>query len=527
MSEARLFRDGRIFTGERYVEALLVEDGRVRSVGTLASVERAAPRGVEVERLSGGLVIPGLVDAHLHLAEVTRTREGLDVSAPGSVDELVLRVRRWGEDHPDGVLVGRGWDAERFSGAQWPLALDLDRALSDRPVVLYHVSGHAAVVNSAALSAAGLDRSTPDPPHGKIGRATDGAPDGRLFEAAMALVGRVVAEASRPDPAGLRRTLVFAASLGLTTVATMSTGPEEAAVLRSLAGSRELPIRVRLYLRLSRLREFSPSSLGPEGRPDRFAVVGTKAFTDGAFGPRTAWLSRPYADRPDEVGLEVGSEPELSTGIERSIGLGLAPALHAIGDRAVERAVRLLAPWAGRTKAPVRIEHAALTPPELWPLLEKVRPALVVQPGFVWSDHWLADRLGGERARWAYAFRSLLARGLLLAGSSDAPYDPIDPWRGLRAAVGRVDPQGRSANPSPNEALDAESAVRLYTVHAGRALGAPALGNLEPAARADLVVLDAPDLPTAVARGAPFVRSTWVDGETVYVRRSGGAGETV
>ena len=527
MGEARLFRDGRIFTGKRYVEALLVEDGRVRSAGSLASVERAAPRGTEVERLGGGLVIPGLVDAHLHLAEATRTREGLDVAAPRSIDELVLLVKNWADAHPLGALVGRGWDAERFAGGQWPLAVDLDHAVSERPVVLYHVSGHAAVVNSAALSAAGLDASSPDPAHGRIGRRADGTPDGCLFEAAMALMGPVVAEASRPDPAGTRRTLAYAASLGLTTVATMSTGPEEAAALRSLAGSGELPIRVRLYLRLSRLGEFSPASLGPAGRPGRFAVVGTKGFTDGAFGPRTAWLTGPYADRPDEVGLAVGSDAELSSGIERTVGLGLAPALHAIGDRAVERAARLLAPWSGRTKAPVRIEHAALTPPGLWPLLEEVRPALVVQPGFVWSDHWLADRLGAGRARWAYAFRSLLARGLLLAGSSDAPYDPIDPWRGLQAAVGRVDPQGRSANPSPDEGLDPESAVRLYTLNAGLALGAVGLGTLEPAAPADLVVLAAADLPSAVACGALCVRSTWVDGEAVYVRRSAGARETV
>jgi len=183
----------------------------------------------------------------------------------------------------------------------------------------------------------------------------------------------------------------------------------------------------------------------------------------------------------------------------------------------VLRATRLLGPYLGRDGgALARIEHVGLVPPAVLSELGATRPALTVQPGFVWSDHWLTDRLGAERARWAYPFRTLADHGLLLAGSSDAPYDPPDPWRGVRAAIGRRDELGRSANPDPKEALALEEAVRLYTANAGTVLGDRSIGTLEAGARADLVVMAARDLGQAIREGAAGVRETWVDGVRVF-----------
>jgi len=244
-------------------------------------------------------------------------------------------------------------------------------------------------------------------------------------------------------------------------------------------------------------------------------VVGTKGFADGAFGPRTAWLSEPYADRPGECGIAVESDEAISEALAFAENLGLAPAMHAIGDRAIVRALRLIAPYVAREGAPVRLEHVALTPPGVLSALDEVRPALVVQPGFVWSDGWLPQRLGPERVRWAYAFRTLADRGHLLVGSSDAPYDPADPWRGVRAATARRDEVGRSANPYPGEALALEEAVALYTRHGGRALGEPDLGSLEVGGAADLIVLTVPGLSDALRAGASAVRETWVAGVRV------------
>jgi predicted amidohydrolase YtcJ len=512
MSDATAFVGGRVFTGSRTCSALLVENGVVVLAGSDAEVRRNTPTGAVRCDLEGGLVIPGLIDAHLHVAATARRRDGLDVSGCATLDALETAVVAWARAHPDGTIVGRGLDPERFPGRAWPTRDDLDRIERKRPLALEHVSSHALVANSAAFRAAGVDRSSADPPGGRFGRAPDGELDGRVFESAIPLLEDRLPGLDRVEPDALLATLRESAALGLTTIGAMSASPQEAVALRILADREDWRGRVRVYLRGDRWREYFRDPGGPSGPAGRFEVVGVKAFTDGAFGPRTAELSEPYADDPGNRGIAVGSDAELATLISEASDQGLAPALHAIGDRAVARAARLLS----RTGLPngrrPRIEHAALTPPSLLRLLNAVRPALVVQPGFVWSDRWLGARLGPARARWAYAFRTLLDHGLLLVGSSDAPADPVDPWRGLQAAVQRTDPSGRSANPDPAEALDAVAALRLYTANAGLALGEPLLGQLEAGSPADFVWTRAPSLDAALSGGAARVRETWVDG---------------
>jgi predicted amidohydrolase YtcJ len=512
MAEADLFVGGRVFTGQRYCDAMLVEDGVVTVAGTRAEAQRAAPTGTQPHDLHGSLLIPGLIDAHLHVAALTRSREGLDLTGVGSVEAMVDVVRQWAESHPSGGVVGRGWDAERFAGGAWPTRLDIDRAVAARRAILGHVSGHAAVVNSATLAAAGVDRTTPDPPGGRFGRDEDGSPDGRVFESAIDYVENRIGRIEVPSPDALCRTLNAAAGLGLTTIGAMSTEPEEAIALRALARSDGLPGRVRVYLRGDRWEEYFRTDPGPAGRPGRFAVVGVKAYSDGAFGTRTAWLSEPYADDPGRSGMPVAVDAELRALLRRAQERGLTPAVHAIGDRAIGYVLDLLEQCRSPGGLAARIEHAALTPPSLFPALLRVRPVLVVQPGFVWSDHWLGARLGAERARWAYAFRSLTDQGLLLAGSSDAPYDPVDPWRGLQAAVHRTDPTGRSANPSVAESLTPPEAIRLYSANAGVALGEAALGLLETGSPADFLRVRPSTLEEAIASGATAVRETWVAG---------------
>jgi predicted amidohydrolase YtcJ len=518
MTEARRFTGGRIFTGRRFVEALLVEDGRVAAVGSSAEVRRASPSGCAVEDLAGGLAIPGLVDAHLHIVDVVRSERGLPLEGLRSREELGERLRRWAETHPSGPIIGRGWSTGEIPDGGEPTRRDVESAVADRPVVLYHASGHAALVNGLVLNAVGYGPGAPDPPNGKLGRGPDGSPNGLLYERAMAPVVKFSSSAFPPDPEAIETTLRTWASLGLTSVGTLNTDPEEVEVLASLARASRLPVRVRAYLRFARLADTDPRTLGADVDPTMLAVRGTKAFADGAFGPRTAWLSAPYRDRPDSSGTSTLGPADLVEVLAQTAASGLTPAIHAIGDRglaSVLAAVEQVAP-----QAQVRVEHASLVPPELLPPLARARPVLVVQPGFVWSDAWLADRLGADRVRFAYPFRTLLERGHRLVGSSDAPYDPVDPWRGLAAAVRRTSPTGGSANPDPAEALSPEQAVQMYTAHAGAAFGEDLLGSLEPGAPADLVVVDGPDLLWAIDRGAPGVRATWRGGSPTYVRSS-------
>lgn len=506
MTGATLLVGGRIYTGRRYAEALLVQDDRVVAVGPEEAVRRSVPSGTDRLDLVGRLVVPGLADAHLHLGMMTRARAGADVTDVRSIPELGRRLALWAETHPRVPVVGGGLTLETLAERRWPTAQELDGAVPDRPVVVFHASGHAAVANTRALDAASASGGTI--------RQGGGSP-GVLVEQQLEALWPLVTEALPLTPVGIEEVVRELTGLGITAVGTMNSGPEELSVLRELDGAGRLPIRVRAYPPLALALE-----RGLRGeRRDRgaFAVVGVKVFLDGAFGPRTASLSEPYADDPGTRGVEREDDARLREALAIAHRQELTPALHAIGDRAVARATGLLSELS-REGGPARIEHASLTPPPVLEHLRTLGARLVVQPGFVLSDVWLAARLGPARTRWAYAFRMLSDLGVLLGGSSDAPYDPPDPWRGMRAAVHRGDELGRSANPWPEQALTEPEALALYATGAHRALGDERSGSLEVGSSADLVILSVPRLGEAIRAGVDAVEATWVGGTPVYRR---------
>ena len=499
MTEATVFVGGRVYTGSRYAEALLIEGDRVVAVGEAASVRRQAPSGADRYDLAGGLLLPGLADAHLHLGELARSREAMDAGFVGSVGDLQERLRSYARGRPEGPLVAMGLSLELLAERRWPTPAELDRAVRDRPLVVYHASGHAAVPNSEAL--ASLPPSfAPSVP-------------GLLREEELQLVRPLLERAAPLSRQALGETAQALSRFGLTAVGAVNAGTHELTLLDELAASGDLPLRVRAYPPAPTRGPLPSFPVADAGAS--VAVVGSKAFLDGAFGPRTAALDEPYSDAPTTCGIERGEDRDLGAWVEACRGAGLVPALHAIGDKAVRRATHLLS---SRSEGPcgARIEHASLTPPPLLELLRRSRPWVVVQPGFVVSDHWLPERLGWARARWAYAFRSLLDVGVPVAGSSDAPFDSPDPWWGMRAAVERRDAHGRSANPTPDQALPEAEALRLYSEGAHRALGLEASSPLAPGSPAELVVLAAPTLTEGIRRGARAVRSTWWRGRPVF-----------
>jgi hypothetical protein len=514
MTEATVLTGGRIFTGRRYVEAMLVEGATVVAAGSETEVRRDAPTGSDRRSLGGCLVVPGLADAHLHLGEISREREALDVRSARSIGEVQALLRAYASARADGPLAGRGLDLSTLREGRWPTASELDAAVPDRPAVLLHASGHAAVANSPGLEAA-------------FGPQRRGLPEerrraGLAVEEELGYLRPTLEEALPLRAGAVERTLYELLGLGLTRVGTMNASDEELGILSDLDHDGRLPAAVRVY------RPSGLATVPPDGRPAagrRLAVVGVKAFLDGAFGPRTAALTEPYADDPTTCGVGRGDDAALARTISEACQAGLSPALHAIGDAAVARAIRLLTGHSSPV-APTRIEHASLTPPSLFAGLRSCRAYLVVQPGFLWTDVWLRDRLGPRRTRWAYAFRSLRDVGVPLAGSSDAPFDDPDPWRAMQAAVGRRDARGRSANPAPDEAIPEPEALALYSRGAHDALGDPAGGWLEPGSPADLLLLRTPNLPEALRMGVAGLRETWVGGKRVTVRvpAAGGRG---
>ncbi|MEM0129514.1 MAG: amidohydrolase [Thermoplasmata archaeon] len=513
---------GRIWTGTGWAESLLVEDGRVVAVGDDASVRRQRGTGTVDHPLRGRLVVPGLIDAHLHLGEIA-LREDAIALAGRSPDEAEARLREAASVSPSrsGPLLAHGW-TEGEGGPRWT-ADRLDRLVPDRPLAVLHASGHAAVVNSAMLEAAGIRPGAPDPPGGRIGRTADGAPDGRLHESAVAPVGRVLHASLPRRVPSLRRVLRRLSRLGIVAVGTMHCSGPEAEALAAGARGPAAGVRIRAFLGLEEFARRPDGELRAAPSPDApYRIAGVKGVADGAFGTRTAWLSAPYSDDPSTAGGPVDPVPRLREAAERARRLGLLPAVHALGDRGVAAALDALAPTPG-SPAPAagRIEHAGLVPPGLADRLATSGLGVAVQPVFLWSDHWLAARLGPERARWAYPFGTLRAKGVPLAGSSDAPFDREDPWLGLAALVARSDRAGRSANPAPAEALPPEAAWEAYTRSGARWLGDPEAGAIGPGAPADFVIVEATGLAEAIGRGAVAVRETWRAGRRASIGPAG------
>ncbi|HEV8049481.1 MAG TPA: amidohydrolase [Thermoplasmata archaeon] len=493
------------------MDAVACDDGRIIAAGTARAVRRSTATGADRVDLGGRLAVPGLTDSHVHLTELARSFASLDLTECRSIGAIGRRVRARSRSQPRGPIFGAGWDQERLRERRYPSTRDLERWAPDRPVVLHRVCRHAAVVSDSVLGELGVDGDTPDPPGGRIGRDPVGRPNGLLFDNALRGLRTWEERAFARTRLGLEALLDRAASYGLTTLAPMSASPTEVESLDRLARRRRLPVRLAFYLRADARREFV-GLRGPTPSGDT-RLVGLKVISDGSFGSRTAWLRAPYHDRPTESGFPLLDPAELTNVAEDAERWGAALAVHAIGDRAILAAMSVLR----RTRPTIRprIEHASLTPPDVIARLDELRPHLVVQPAFVSSDTWIVERLGPRRARWSYAFRTLLAHGHTLAGSSDAPVETLDPWSGIAAAL------APRATRAP-ESLDAAAALRLYGENAGPVVGWPGLGTLEVGGVADVVECAGTDLRAVAAAGRSRVRRVWRDGRQVRGRRAAG-----
>ncbi len=494
----RVFAGGVVHGPEGAVRAaILVRGGRIAALGPLEELGAAAD--AEIVELGGAHVLPGLCDAHLHFTGYGRSLEEVDLHGATSWEEVVRRARAAAEGLPAGAwLTGRGWDQNLWPLRAFPDRAALDEAIPNRPVWLRRVDGHAAVANSRALAAAGVDRSTPDPPGGRILRRADGTPTGVFVDGAMELVSRVI---PAPDEAALERWMLRAgrelAALGFTQVHDAGTTARELAVLRRLEAEGRLPLRVYVLLDgsdpglLERELPRGPS-LDPEGR---LRIGGVKLYADGALGSRGALLGGEYADDPGNRGLAVTPVEELRSILARASRAGFQVGIHAIGDEAVHRVLELYAELGAATcrRLRHRVEHAQVVRPTDVPWFARLGVVASIQPTHCTSDMpWAPDRLGPRRIPWAYRWRSLLQAGAVLAGGSDAPVEDPDPRLGLFAAVTRRRPDGTPPGGwNPAERLAPAEALELFTTgpawagHAERWSGVVA-----PGFAADLTIVD-------------------------------------
>ncbi len=545
MGGTSLVVTGRIATlaggdGPGWVEAIVIDGGRVTAAGSLVEAEASVAAATRhLDLAPDEVAIPGLTDAHLHLAEAALARRRVDLDHARSVDELLDRVHAAAETDRgrDAWIEGAGWDADLMG--RWPTAGDLERAAPGRLVALWAHDHHALLASGRALGIAGVDDDRSDPAGGVIRRDGEGHATGVLHESAARLVaslvpaptGAAVAAALRPmirelvglgvvavhDPGGLSER----ADLG---------GPFEA--YRALAADGRLGMRVHACVRPEQLDVAagqglrSGEPLGPDPL-DRLRLGWLKTFADGSLGSRTAALLDPLEPQFGEpqapnrgYGVWLTPPDELREQAIRAASLGIATQIHGIGDAAVRTALDVLASTVGSTSLMPRVEHVQLVSHADVPRFAELGIAASMQPVHVRSDTAKARRLWGSRAdARAFAFAALHRTGAVITFGTDAPVEPVDPWTGLACAVTRSSPEWPPGTPpfGPHNALALWRAIRAACVDPAVSAGETDRGRLVPGQRADLVVLPA----AAVAEPVEVDGALWharprlvlVDGE--------------
>ena len=544
-----LVSGGRIATlagdqGFGWVEAVGITDGRVAFAGSAVDLEtRADPHTRRIEMDPDEVAIPGLSDAHLHLAEGGLSLDRIDLTATPTLEAGLesIRAANAALADPDAWLEGHGWHNDRWG--VWPTGDDLERVAPGRAVALWAHDHHALLVSRQAMTIAGIDRDRRDPEGGLIRRDDRGEPTGVLHEAAARIVTDHVPPASAERyEASIARLARDLLRLGVVAVhdpgaLSLQVGLGRAiAAYRALDERDDLPIRVYASIRSEQLAAAigeglrSGDPLGPPGGRARFGWL--KLFADGTLASRTAALLEPI-EREDGQPLPPGTEQGIwltpPADVARFAGqaadAGIATQVHAIGDRACRVTLETLEPLAGRTTLMPRLEHVQLLHPDDRSRFGGAGIAASIQPVHVRADATIARRLWGDRAATrGYPMRSLLDAGAVVAFGTDAPVEPIDPWPGLSMAVTRVDgtwPPG-SEPFGPDERITLEQALRAACIAPATMAAETDRGRLVPGQRADLVVLPASAMSHPIEPGGALAtarpRLVLVDGEVAFER---------
>jgi predicted amidohydrolase YtcJ len=530
-------------TGFGWVEAVGIRDGRIAFAGSEVDLEtRADPFTRRIRLEPDQVAIPGLTDAHLHLAQAAIAARQVDLTDASTLAEGLERVAAAHVALPaDAWIEGHGWDSDRWGG--WPTADDLERVAPRRRVALWAHDHHALWASHAAIALGGFGSA--EPPGGVVRRAADGSPEGVLHEAATRLVTVHVPPPTPDDLADAIET-TSRRLLELGVVACHDPGgvapdPDltySFPVYARLSDAGRLSVRVHACMRddaVARAIEAGHRSgrrLGED--PEGVAVVGwQKCFADGSLGSRTAAL---LEDIEAEAGAGMPADQRRGVWMTEPEGLaervalaargGIATQIHAIGDAAVRAALTVLEhPDAGRQPLMPRIEHVQMLHPDDRPRFAAAGIVASVQPVHLGTDAAQARALWGARAEAeAYTWRSIADTGAVLAFGTDAPVEPFDPWPGLALAVRREDARWPAGTPpyAPDEALTLDRALRANCVDPAVSARELDRGRLTVGHRADIVVIPAVAIDEPVTPGGPLstARPTMVlfDGEVAFER---------
>lgn len=499
--------------------AMAIANGRILAVGSDDDINAISLPNAQRIDLAGAFVLPGLIDSHVHLEWTGFAMQRVPLDEVPSIDEAVRRVKERAAQTPKGRwLQGWGWQQSVWGG-DFPTAQQLDAATSDHPVALSAKSGHASWCNSMALRMAGITRDTPDPLGGEIVRDVNGEPTGVLLESAIGLVVSIIPQ---PTPAEEEEATLLAMRgmnrVGLTAVHCMdgAGGMQTFDTYMRLREQGRSTLRIGKHLPVQNLDGIIGAGLRSGFGDEWVRIIGIKVFTDGALGPKTAWMLEPYENEPNNTGIAIYDPEQLVEFVMKAHDAGLSVSTHAIGDRAnhvmldaLETARQEEGEKVGKresdraaTSSPIhpvtssprlrdRIEHAQVLHPDDFARFGKLDVIAAVQPIHATQDMFMVDRYWGKRGEHAYAFRDLINAGAKLALGSDAPVETFDPLVGIHAAVTR---QRRDGSPAggwyPSQCLTIDEAIHGYTLGAAYAgYMERDCGSIEAGKLADLTVL--------------------------------------
>lgn len=513
-------------------EAVAISGNRISAIGASSEIKALAGAGTRLIDARGQLVLPGFNDAHVHFLDGGFQLSSVDLRDAATPQEFAERIRQFAAKLPaGGWITGGNWDHERWPTNALPSKELIDAFTTHAPVFVRRLDGHMALANSVALRLGGVTRDTPDPPGGLIVRDRQtGEPTGVLKDAAMDLVQqRVPATTFEEKLAAARAATDHATHLGVTSVTDMSAGPD-VGVYQELLRHGELKTRIYAITPLPHWERLAHTGIQAAFGSDMLRLGGLKGFSDGSLGSTTAYFFDPYHDAPQTRGLpapEMFPEGAMLQRVLEADRARLQVMIHAIGDRANDQVLQIfeqVTAQNGPRERRFRIEHAQHLRPQDIPRFARARVIASMQPYHCADDgRWAEKRIGPERAKGTYAFRSMLDAGVTLAFGTDWSVAPLNPLAGLAAAVTRRTLDG--AHPDgwvPEQRISLEEAVRAYSVGSAYAEFAEGVkGTLAPGKLADLVMLDKDlfKLPPAELETAR-VQLTVMDGRVVYEART-------
>ena len=514
-------------------EAIAVRGDRILGVGNNAEIEKLKGPQTQTIDLGGRFVMPGFNDAHLHLADAGLQKLDVDLTGVKTLDEFRERVRaRIQTAKADEWIVGGGWDETLWSMKTLPSRWDLDQVSEGHPVFLDRVDGHLAVANTRALQLAAITIASHDPQGGLIDRDENGQPTGILRDTAKQAVLAVIPPPTREKRRqGIEVALADLAEHGVTSAQDYSPEWENFLIYEELEKEGKLTARISEWLPFDDPVEQSKTKRDSHPQSDLMLHTGMlKAFMDGSLGGHTAALLEPYADDPKNSGLPRYEPAKLNEMAKERMLAGFQLGFHAIGDKGVQIALDAYAQAEKaareqKVKAPnggddfrLRVEHAQVVTPAQIARFKELKVVASMQPSHVLSDmRWAEQRIGPKRAATTYAWAAFLNKGVALAFGTDYPVEPVNPFRGLYAAVTRKSENGKQEF-FPEQKLTMDQAIAAYTTGSAFAeFEEKQKGKLAPGMLADFVVLDR-DITAASAEklSSTKVFRTVVGGKTVY-----------